>query len=137
MMLIKTRVSYIEQVAGSLYANDKVMLSENSLDKLISSAEKIKEDNFCYQVTMINGAMVGFFCVPKNKDTKVTLFYIKQNARSQEYTDAFWKLVYETVYGGIYESLSSFNQENFDENISVKLPILGQLKFYGSNYTLK
>lgn len=141
MQLLKVRTSDGSKIARALYADDKDYLLERgpdlniSLDSAVQSVEDQLDSSFFFKVTDRGGALIGFFQVPLNSTQKNTLhFFIKKTARTSAYYSDFFKLVSETIYGEVYQSLGSLNIEGIDNLLASKFTIpLSSYKPFGTN----
>ena len=139
MLLLKTRVSNIREIANSLYINDKEFLGSSTIDSKLDQLIAAVQDSFCYKVTTANGMLVGFFCAPLTVNKKVSAFYIAKLIRENpEVLAEFWALVSQTVFGKIFESITLMNvaEQEFKSILDSDVTISEPGKFFGINYDL-
>lgn len=139
-MLIKVRTKDIELIVRSLYGEDVDFLLtkgkdlNKSLDQAVKDVLDNSSNSFFFKVEHKDGGLIGFFMVPMintNKNTK--FFFIKKSARIQSYYVDFYKLVSETIYGELTQSLTKFNIQNIDLILKNKFVIPGPYKNFGTN----
>lgn len=139
-MLIKVRTKDVELIIRSLYGDDVEFLStkgkdlNSALDTAVKEVLGVSPYSFFFKVLHVNGGLVGFFVVPKINNNKNTLFfYIKKSARNPEYLKSFYKLISETIFGELTQSLTKFNIENIDLILNNTFIIPGPYKNFGTN----
>lgn len=139
-MLIKVRTKDIALITRALYGDDLEFLAtkdrdtNKALDIAVKEVVDSSGNSFFFKVIDLNGALVGFFMVPmKNAIKNTQFFFIKKSARIDQYYQEFYKLVSETVYGELTQSLTRFNIENIDLILKNKFVIPGPYKKFGTN----
>jgi hypothetical protein len=137
-MLLKVRTSDGLLVARSLYGDDKDFLitmgsdAVKSLDNIISEIKEIILESMFFKVEDLSGSLMGFFIVPTDRNIiDTSFFFIKKAARIQEYYIDFYKLVSQTIYGGIYQTLNEVNSENFSSLLDNPNVIANGFRPYG------
>jgi hypothetical protein len=138
-MLIKVRTKDVDLITRALYGEDLEFLStidKNSnlaLDSAVEDVVSNSSKSFFFKVLHVDGALIGFFMVPMvnvNKNTQ--FFFVRKTARIPEYYKEFYKLVSETIYGQITQSLTKFNIENINVILKDKFVIPGPYMKYGT-----
>lgn len=141
MYLNKVRLKDVSLIARALYANDTDYLRtvnpniSQALDLEVGAAIALSEGAIAYKIIDDGGALIGFFSTIKGSH-EVRVFFVKKNARLPDYLAAFWRLVSQTLFGGIYASISDNNVENISPFLKDNFSILEPYSSYGKNLTI-
>jgi hypothetical protein len=137
MKLIKIRTSDVELITRSLYGDDVSFLQSydkdvnKSLDSLVAAVKAAASAGMYFKIQDMGGALMGFFTTDYINDN-TSFFYIKKTARTQEYYQDFYKLVSETLFGNLRQSLGSVNVPDINSILSSTFVIPGPYKAHGT-----
>ncbi len=137
MKLIKIRTSDAELVTRALYGDDLSYLQtfdkdiNKALDTRVAAVKAAALVGMFFKIQDMGGALMGFFTTDYINDN-TSFFYIKKTARTQEYYQDFYKLVSETLFGNLRQSLGSVNVSDINSILSSTFVIPGPYKAYGT-----